>query len=269
MNSSRSPRTVTLRKRPNFPTFGVYLGNDVPSGVYVVTVQPHSPAAQAKIQPGDRVLAVNDQLVSSMPKNAKDMIVDLAQHAQSLSLTIQPTDLFEALDGLLHSTVPVDRPASTVKPSSPIDRELEKYVDASINHRVPSRVRSSDSSNRYLPMKMCALWLRRRRTRMNIFSYPMATGFCTDRSRMNGENANDDTTTTGTPNRRKPQRTMKTTKRFYCHRFLLAAFHVWEQLRYYDKRNRRSKRIQHRTKVSFSVAETNNRLHSAVARSSR
>ena len=206
MNSSRSPRTVALRKRPNFPTFGVYLGNDVPSGVYVVTVQPNSPAAQAKIQPGDRVLAVNDQLVASMPKNAKDMIVDLAHRAQSLSLTIQPTDLFEALDGLLNSNVPVDRPASTFRPSPPIDHELEKYVDASIHHRAPTRVRSSDSSNRYSPMKMCALCLRRHRTRMNIFFYPMATDSCTDRSRMNGENANDDTSSSSssTSNRRTP-----------------------------------------------------------------
>jgi S1-C subfamily serine protease len=91
-------RTVVLHKRPDHNGFGVYIGEDVPKGLYVVTVEINSPAADAKIQPGDRVLAVNGQLVSSMTTNPKEVLTKEATNAENLTLTIQSTDIFETLN---------------------------------------------------------------------------------------------------------------------------------------------------------------------------
>ena len=121
--SGSSTRTVELRKRPNQQSFGFYIGEDFPSGLYVVTVERGSPAAEARIQPGDRVLAVNGQLVSTVPVNPKQMVIRAASHAQSLTLTIQPTDLFQDLDltkpttysDTNHYHLPKSQPATKVK----------------------------------------------------------------------------------------------------------------------------------------------------------
>lgn len=93
-----STRTVVLRRRPDHDTFGVYIGEDVPAGLYIVTVERNSPASDANIQPGDRVLAVNGQLISSVTSNPKEMVRRAAVNAQTLTLTIQSTDIFRKLN---------------------------------------------------------------------------------------------------------------------------------------------------------------------------
>ena len=57
-------RTVVLRKRSNQHRFGLYISDDIPSGVYIVTIEHNSAAMEAGLQPGDRILAVNGQLIS-------------------------------------------------------------------------------------------------------------------------------------------------------------------------------------------------------------
>lgn len=87
--------TVVLHKRFNHQNFGVFIGKDVPTGFYVVTVQPHSPAADANIQPGDHVLAINGQLLSSMPENSIEMITQISNQAESLTLSLLSSDILK------------------------------------------------------------------------------------------------------------------------------------------------------------------------------
>lgn len=96
--SSPASRTVVLQKKSNQNSFGVYVGQDVPTGLYVVTVETGSPAHHAQIQPGDRVLAVNGQLISQMTGNPKNTLMDLALHSRTLTLTIESTDIFQKLN---------------------------------------------------------------------------------------------------------------------------------------------------------------------------
>jgi C-terminal processing protease CtpA/Prc len=100
LSSRQNPptKTVVLHKRPDHNGFGVYIGEDVPSGLYIVTVERNSPASDADIQPGDRVLAINGQAVSSMSTNPKDTLIKAATNSQSLSLTVQSTDIYQTLD---------------------------------------------------------------------------------------------------------------------------------------------------------------------------
>lgn len=97
-SDKQSSRTVVLHKRSSQNGFGIYLGEDVPSGLYIVTVDRNSPASEANIQPGDRVLAVNGQLVSSMSENPKDIVVKAASNSDTLTLIIQTTDIFQSLN---------------------------------------------------------------------------------------------------------------------------------------------------------------------------
>lgn len=80
--------TVVLQKRRNYRHFGVFIGRDFPSGLYVVTVEPNSPATEAGIQPGDRVVAINGQLVSSIVDNPTDIVLRLAHHTDRLTLSL-------------------------------------------------------------------------------------------------------------------------------------------------------------------------------------
>lgn len=124
-----SLRTVILHKRANHPTFGIYLAEDVPSGIYIVTIEPNSPAAEAQIQPGDRLLAVNGQSVSTMSSNPKHKIAKIAQTARSLSLMIQSMHLLEVIETLFqsggHSTA-YPPPSYPPEESSVFDHDLEK-----------------------------------------------------------------------------------------------------------------------------------------------
>ncbi|CAF3690053.1 unnamed protein product [Rotaria sp. Silwood1] len=91
-------RTVTLHKRTYQPIFGLYFGDDIPYGVYIITIEPNSPAADAYIQPGDRILAVNGQLISQMFGNPREIVSELANRVQSLTLTLQSTNILRVID---------------------------------------------------------------------------------------------------------------------------------------------------------------------------
>ena len=117
-----SVRTVVLHKQPGQTGFGVYIGEDIPSGLYVVTVERNSPAADANIQPGDRVLAVNGQSVASIPTNPKEVLVNAAANAQSLTLTIKSTDIFQTLN------LPLT--------NSSIDNKLQNVREYSTRHTI-------------------------------------------------------------------------------------------------------------------------------------
>jgi S1-C subfamily serine protease len=99
-----SLRTIILHKRPDHPFFGIYLANDVPSGLYVVTIEPNSPAANVQIQPGDHIIAVNGKLLSNSSSDPKHDIAQLAKTARSLTLTIQPSNLLHTVKALLESS---------------------------------------------------------------------------------------------------------------------------------------------------------------------
>jgi S1-C subfamily serine protease len=123
-----SSHTVVLHRRSDYHSFGLYVAEDVPSGVYVVTVAPNSPAANSNIQPGDRVLAINEQLVSSMHNNPIEMIRQLSITSQSLTLTIQPSNILQTLNVPLSNNLNNDNYNYSVpsKPNISINNDLER-----------------------------------------------------------------------------------------------------------------------------------------------
>ncbi|UJR32032.1 hypothetical protein I4U23_019500 [Adineta vaga] len=107
LSSGRKPssRTISLHKGPNHNGFGLFLGEDVPNGLYVVTVERNSPASEANIQPGDRILAVNGQPISSMSKDPKEIVVEAAMNSNTLTFTIESTDTLQTIQpSLLNSS---------------------------------------------------------------------------------------------------------------------------------------------------------------------
>ncbi|MBX7154201.1 MAG: PDZ domain-containing protein, partial [Bacteriodetes bacterium] len=70
----------------------MFIGEDVPSGLYIVTVERNSPAELANVRPGDRLIAVNGQLVESMKPNPREIIAQEANKSETLSLRLQSTD---------------------------------------------------------------------------------------------------------------------------------------------------------------------------------
>ncbi|CAF3420409.1 unnamed protein product [Rotaria socialis] len=130
-NPSSSAREVVLHRRVDRDAFGVYIGEDVPSGLYVVTVESGSPAAVANIQPGDRVLAIDGQLVSTM-KSPKDMLIQIASNSPTLRLTIQSTNMLDELDVPLRNTHRDKKNDSGSKRSSvqttDMNADLEGYI---------------------------------------------------------------------------------------------------------------------------------------------
>lgn len=97
LNDQSTTRTVVLHRRTDHQGFGVYIGEDIPSGLYVVTVERNSPAAETNIQPGDRVLAFNGIPVASIQNNPKERLIQEAANAITLSLTIKSTDIYQNL----------------------------------------------------------------------------------------------------------------------------------------------------------------------------
>jgi C-terminal processing protease CtpA/Prc len=106
----------------------MYIGEDVPSGIYIVTTEVNSPAAKANIQPGDRVLAVNGQLVSSMYKNPRETITEIAKTADSLTLSIEPSNLLQNIDLLPNTNFSNTSYRYISKETNGIDHDLEKYL---------------------------------------------------------------------------------------------------------------------------------------------
>ncbi|CAF5068054.1 unnamed protein product, partial [Rotaria sp. Silwood1] len=91
-------RTVVLHKRSDQQIFGLHFGDDIPYGVYIITIEPNSPAADADIQPGDRVLAVNGQLVSQIFGNPREIVSEFSNRVQSLTLTLESSDILRIID---------------------------------------------------------------------------------------------------------------------------------------------------------------------------
>jgi len=100
-NDQSTTRTVVLQRRSDHQGFGVYIGEDIPSGLYVVTVERNSPAAETNIQPGDRVLAFNGISVASIQNNPKERLIQVAANSSTLSLTIKSTDIYQNLQAPL------------------------------------------------------------------------------------------------------------------------------------------------------------------------
>jgi len=121
------PYTVVLYKNSSH-TFGMYIGEDVPSGIYIVTTEVNSPAAKANIQPGDRVLAVNGQLVSSMYKTPRETITEIAKTANSLTLSIEPSNLLQNIDLMPNTNFSNTSYRYISKETNGIDHDLEKYL---------------------------------------------------------------------------------------------------------------------------------------------
>ncbi len=121
------PYTIVLYKNSSH-TFGMYIGQDVPSGIYIVTTEVNSPAAKANIQPGDRVLAVNGQLVSSMNKNPREMITEIAKNSNSLTLSIEPSNILQTIDLSPNTDFSNTNYRYISKVTNGIDLDLEKYV---------------------------------------------------------------------------------------------------------------------------------------------
>lgn len=111
--------TVVLHKHFNRQNFGVYIGKDVPKGFYIVTVEPNSPAADANIQPGDHVLAINGQLISSMSEKSIEMITQISNQAESLTLSLLPSDILK-LAGIFSTNHDNEH-------TSQENKDLEKY----------------------------------------------------------------------------------------------------------------------------------------------
>ncbi|CAF0818550.1 unnamed protein product [Adineta ricciae] len=121
--------TVVLHKNPGYPNFGIYIGDDVPYGLYVVTTEPNSPAAQANIRPGDRVLAFNGQQVSSLSRNARDILVQTAATAQTLTLSMEPSDSLDGINIRPNSTVVYrETYPNSSQTTNFINNDLESYI---------------------------------------------------------------------------------------------------------------------------------------------
>ncbi|CAF2073572.1 unnamed protein product [Rotaria magnacalcarata] len=90
--------TVVLHKRSDQQSFGLYIGEDYPVGVYIITIEPDSPAAQGNVHAGDRIISVNGQMVSKMATNPKETVSNIAKNAHSLTLSIQPSNIYDLID---------------------------------------------------------------------------------------------------------------------------------------------------------------------------
>ncbi|CAF1175374.1 unnamed protein product, partial [Didymodactylos carnosus] len=103
-------RYVRLQKVQDHDSFGVYIEEDISHGLYVVTVENNSPAFNAQIQPGDRILGVNDQRIANV-QNPKEFIVEKAINARSIDLVILPSNILHTVLSTMMTNY-VDNPNS-------------------------------------------------------------------------------------------------------------------------------------------------------------
>lgn len=125
-----TPYTVVLHKNSSQKNFGIYIGEDIPNGIYIVTLEPNSPAAHSNIQPGDRVLAVNGQLLSQISTNPKEFVLHIANTTESLTLSLESSDLLKFVDyPSINNNISSNKPYRYVsEQSNGIDPNLEKYI---------------------------------------------------------------------------------------------------------------------------------------------
>ncbi|CAF4638697.1 unnamed protein product [Rotaria sp. Silwood2] len=146
-------RTVVLHKRSDQQFFGLHFGDDIPSGIYIITIEPNSPAAEANIQPGDRVLAVNGQLVSQISRNPRETVLKIARHVQTLTLTIQPSNILEFIDESSTNNFYNSYYRYSSNQNQDIDRNLESYITRLVyNDNLKIIPVSSWNNNKYMLM---------------------------------------------------------------------------------------------------------------------
>lgn len=92
-----SPYDIVLQRTAQHQYFGIYVCEDVPTGVYVATIEPDSPAAKANIQPGDRVIGINGQSVLSLNMNPQQAVIRIAHQSDTITLSIAPSDILKFL----------------------------------------------------------------------------------------------------------------------------------------------------------------------------
>ncbi|CAF3689986.1 unnamed protein product [Rotaria sp. Silwood1] len=146
-------RTVTLHKRPDQQIFGLRLGNDISHGIYIITIEPNSPAADAYIQPGDRILAVNGQLISQILGNPREIVSELASRVQSLTLTLESSDILRIIDEPFTNGYYNNYYQYSSDYNQGIDYDLESYIKGLFfNENLKIRPVSSWNNDKYILM---------------------------------------------------------------------------------------------------------------------
>ncbi|CAF3748983.1 unnamed protein product [Rotaria sp. Silwood1] len=146
-------RTVTLHKRPDQQIFGLRLGNDISHGIYIITIEPNSPAADAYIQPGDRILAVNGQLISQILGNPREIVSELASRVQSLTLTLESSDILRIIDEPFTNGYYNNYYQYSSDYNQGIDYDLESYIKGLfLNENLKISPVSSWNNDQYMLM---------------------------------------------------------------------------------------------------------------------
>ncbi|CAF4994110.1 unnamed protein product [Rotaria sp. Silwood1] len=146
-------RTVVLHKRSDQQIFGLHFGDDIPYGVYIITIEPNSPAADADIQPGDRVLAVNGQLVSQIFGNPREIVSEFSNRVQSLTLTLESSDILRIIDEPFTNGYYNNYYQYSSNYNQGIDRDLDSYInELFFNENLKIRPVSSWDNDEYILM---------------------------------------------------------------------------------------------------------------------
>lgn len=86
-------KEVILLKKQNETNFGLFLGDDYPTGVYVVSIELNTAAWRSGISPGDKILTVNGVPIRNFGKNGRFFLSKMASKSEILFLTVAPFDL--------------------------------------------------------------------------------------------------------------------------------------------------------------------------------